>query len=486
MRAAAYARYSTDQQTENSIATQLDAITKYCAKNGHTIVAVFKDEARSGTNMEREGFQNLLACAAKKEFECVIIYDMSRGSRNVSDWFKFRENMRLLNIKVLSVTEQLGNIDDPMGFLTEMLGMGMGQLEVLRSRQKSIAGKIQKAKDGVFLGGFPPLGYDIKDRKYVINEKEADVVRLIFRIYAEGGSYDKILALVHNIDISGKRGRPIGKNSLYSILKNDRYIGIYSWNRYNNRYMKHWAGGKPSPEAETVIDGGVPPIIDQDTWRKVRLRMDDNKMRASNSAKNEYLLSGKIVCKNCGNAYTGKTNTNSHGSTSRYYICGNKSRTKLCGAKNINADMLEDIAKEKVMEWLANVDYERVANDIIAMAKARNTETHSKDVENLNQQMVNLRFILSKCETEDQKTLIQNDLDVAEARMRTIAEKELKLVPSPIERERIISKLKKDAQCTTTDDIERLVKEYVQKIYAYGDEIQIAIGVTFNGSPGRI
>lgn len=484
MKAAAYARYSTDNQTDNSIATQLDAITKYCIKNNHTLVAIFTDEAKTGTNVDREGFQRLLGCAARKEFECVIIYDMTRGSRNVSDWFNFRDKMRALKIEVLSVTEKLGDVSDPMGFLTELLGVGMGQIEVLRSRQKSIAGKIQKAKDGVFLGGFPPLGYDIVNRKYVINEKEADVVRFIFQSYGEGHSYDYILMFTNDMGVVGKRGRPVGKNSLFSILNNDRYIGVYSWNRYNNRYMKHWAGGKPSPEAETVIENGIPPIVDIEIWNKVRIRMDNNKKNATNTAVHEYLLSGKIECKKCGNAYTGKTNKNSRGVTTRYYVCGNKSRTKLCDAMNINADLIEDITKERVMTWLKTVDYDKVAQNIETLAKSRTSGICKEEMEKLNQEKVNLKFLLSKCENTEQTLLIQRKCDEVDIKIKSLSEKELKSVVTEITHDKVIAQLKKDALCTSEDDIKRLVKDYVQKIYAYGDDIEIAIGVTMIGSPG--
>ncbi len=91
MRAAAYARYSTDKQTENSIAAQLNGINEYCAKNGHTVVSIFIDEAMSGTNTDRKGFHDMLAAAKRNEFDCVVIYDISRGSRDVADWFQFRK-----------------------------------------------------------------------------------------------------------------------------------------------------------------------------------------------------------------------------------------------------------------------------------------------------------------------------------------------------------------------------------------------------------
>ena len=117
MKAAAYARYSTDRQTDNSIAVQLDAIIGYCQKNSISIVRTYVDEAHTGTNTNRQGFINLLDDARTGRFNAVIIYDISRGSRDIADWFTFRKEMQANNITVLSVTEKLGDISNPSDFL---------------------------------------------------------------------------------------------------------------------------------------------------------------------------------------------------------------------------------------------------------------------------------------------------------------------------------------------------------------------------------
>lgn len=226
MKAAAYARYSTDKQTENSIAYQLDAIRKYCKEHEITIVATFTDEAESGTNMDRPGFREMVAAAGKGQFEAVVIYDITRGSRDVGDWFTFRKAMLTLGVQVIATTQNLGDITNSNDFLLELISVGMGQREVLETRQKSINGVAVKAREGAFLGGVPPLGYDIVNGAYVVNPGEARIVQTIFSMYAEGQSYNAILEAVGGA--IGKRGRPLGKNSLHSILTNERYIGIYT------------------------------------------------------------------------------------------------------------------------------------------------------------------------------------------------------------------------------------------------------------------
>ena len=140
MKAAAYARYSTDKQTENSIAYQMEAIQKYCRQHQIDLCAFYSDEAESGTNTNRPGFQNLMVAASRREFDAVVIYDISRGSRDVVDWFSFRKSMAALGIQVISTTQQLGDITNPSDFLMELITTGLGQHQVLDTRKKSMAG----------------------------------------------------------------------------------------------------------------------------------------------------------------------------------------------------------------------------------------------------------------------------------------------------------------------------------------------------------
>ena len=134
MIAAAYARYSTSNQQETSIAAQLEGIQAYCDREGIILAGMpYIDEAKSGTNTNRPGFQRLLADAQKGKFEAVVVYDISRGSRDVGDWFVFRKQMADLGVKVLSATNTLGDMDDPNAFLQELLSVGLGQHMVLQS-----------------------------------------------------------------------------------------------------------------------------------------------------------------------------------------------------------------------------------------------------------------------------------------------------------------------------------------------------------------
>lgn len=398
MRAAAYARYSTDKQTENSIAYQMEAITKYCLDHQIDLCAAFSDEAASGTNANREGFQALVAAAKRHEFDAVVIYDISRGSRDVVDWFSFRKAMRAAGVQVISTTQQLGDITDPSSFLTELITAGLGQHMVLDTRKKSMAGMMERAKKGLYNGGHAPLGYDIRDGMYIINEQEAEIVRNIFRWYAAGDSYNQILGRL--VGKRGKFGRPFGKNSFNSILSNERYIGVYKWNERNIRVMRKWAGGKKT-ENPVVLEGVIPPIIDKDTWERVQKRMKSRK-RGTNKAKREYLLTGLIECAECGAAYIGHCSVNRRkdGSTreNRYYECGNKYRTRTCTSRNLNADELELFVVSQIRNALNTWDFRAIAEEYAAQLNSATPDctAEKRELADVERQIANgVKAVLS-------------------------------------------------------------------------------------------
>ena len=485
MRAAAYARYSTDRQQHNSIEYQLTEIQRYCAENGITITATYTDEGESGTNTDRAGFQDMMAAAKRKEFDAVVIYDITRGSRDVGDWFTFRKQMLRLGIAVISATQKLGDLTNGNDFLVELLNVGLGQREVLETRAKSIAGVAVKAKQGVFLGGTPPLGYDIVKGKYIINQEEARTVRTIFELYGAGKSYDDILRAVDGA--IGKFGRPLGKNSLHSILTNERYIGIYTWNKRRVKLMRQWAGGTPNPNC-VRIEGIIPEIIDKKTWERVQKRMSDNKRNASNKARRSYLLSGLIECEVCGAAYVGHTSTNKKGVETRYYVCGNKYRTHTCQAKNINAAEIEGFVIDGLKRYFLELDFEAEANRIALMVnnstpdlKAERSELASIEAKLNN----GLRAILNGMDNFPE---LQDEMD--KLRVRKCELEDIIARRSASTREvdpADIVKIFNYALDHWDDDFNTILREHITKIYAHADgSYSVNVGVHINGCGGRI
>ena len=482
MRAAAYARYSTDKQTENSIAYQLDAIHKYCKEHDMTITATFTDEAESGTNTDRAGFRAMVAAAGRGEFEAVVIYDVTRGSRDVGDWFTFRKTMLMLGVQVIATTQTLGDITNSNDFLLELISVGMGQREVLENRQKSINGVAVKARQGAFLGGVPPLGYDVVAGAYVVNPGEARIVRTIFRMYGDGQSYNAILGAVKGA--TGKRGRPLGKNSLHSILTNERYIGTYTWNRRRVKLFRKWAGGAPNPNC-VRLEGHIPAIIDEITWERVQKRMSDNKRNAANKAKRTYLLSGLIECEECGGTYVGHTSRSAKGYETRYYVCGNRYRTHTCKAKNINADELETFVVQQLKAYLLGTDFRQEAQRIADQVNGSSPDLAAERAElaDVTAKINNgLKAILSGMDFPE----LRDEMDRLRVRKSELEDiigrrtaRRQKVDPQSI------VDIFEDALDNWDTNLPTIIKQLVTKIYAHTDgSVTVNVGVHLNGCGG--
>ena len=484
MKAAEYARYSTGNQTENSIEYQLDAIRKYCAENGITITATYIDRAESGTNTDREDFQRMLSAAKRREFDAVVIYDISRGSRDVADWFNFRKQMMALGVKVISATQQLGDITKGSDFLVELLNVGMGQYEVLQARQKSIAGVAVKAKEGVFLGGTAPLGYRIVNQRYVVDPVEAETVKTIFRMYGEGESYNAILEAVKGA--RGKFGRPLGKNSLHSILTNERYIGVYTWNKRYTKNFRRWAGGRPNPNCVRLEDA-IPPIIDKTTWERVQRRMSDNKRNAANKAKRTYLLTGLIECEECGGAYVGHTSRNKKGIETRSYVCGNRYRTHTCHAQSVNADWLEREVVDAVREYLADTEFEAEAQRIADQVNNSSPELTAERAElaGINAKLSNgLRAILNGFNDFPELHEEMDRLRVRKGELEDIIGRR-QARRTAVDPKDIVKIFRQSTENWDTD-LPKILREHIEKIYACTDgTFSINVGVHLNGCGGR-
>jgi site-specific DNA recombinase len=479
LRGAAYARYSTHLQTENSIEYQLSKINEHSANNNIDIVAVFIDEAETGTNTEdREDFLNMVAAASRREFDVVVIYDVTRGSRDVGDWFSFRKTMKRLNIGVISVEDKLGDILNPNDFLVELLSVGIGQHSVLTSRQKSIDGVAVKAKQGAFLGGYAPIGYDIVEGKYVINERDANVVRTIFEMYAAGESYNAILDAIAGQ--KGKRGKPLGKNSIYSILKNERYIGVYTWNKRKVKQMRKWAGGELNPNVERIEDH-IPPIIDMQTWERVDKRMKenrDNSKKASHRAKREYLLSGLIECELCGATFVGHTTVNKKGYAHSSYKCGNKYRTRTCAAGNGSAVELETFVVAQLREYFNTMDFTETAQKVADQVNAASVDLskEKKEVAEITAKIANGVKVLM--DMPDFKEM-REEIDLLRIRKTELEDVIARnsVTTKKLDVNKLIEFFQLSA-ATFDENTKEAVKEHVTKIYAHADgSFTVNVGV---------
>ena len=247
-----YARYSSDLQREESIEAQERAIKEFCDKEGLTIIKFYVDRAQSAKTDDRTEFKKMINDCNKGEFDGIVVHKLDRFARNRYDSAHYKYIIKSHGIKLYSVTERLD--DSPESVILESVLEGMAEYYILNLAREVEKGKMENALKCNHVGGIPPLGYDVDKatRKLVINENEAKAVRLIFKKVIEGCSYGDILNELNLKGFKTKAGSKFGKNSLFSILKNEKYCGTYIYNKSAkaNSATKKRNGHKYKPEEE--------------------------------------------------------------------------------------------------------------------------------------------------------------------------------------------------------------------------------------------
>ena len=243
-RCAIYTRKSSDEgldQVFNSLDAQRDACTAFIASQKHEgwvlIDRKYDDGGFSGGSLVRPALQQLLEDMAKGLIDIVVVYKIDRLTRSLADFAKLTEVLDKHEVSFVAVTQQF-NTSTSMGRLTLNVLLSFAQFEREVAGER-IRDKIAASKRrGMWMGGVVPIGYDVKDRKLVINQQEADTVRYIFNQYLVLKS---VQALKEHLDASGiksKRhirkdgtetgGNPFFRGALYTILNNPIYRGLIS------------------------------------------------------------------------------------------------------------------------------------------------------------------------------------------------------------------------------------------------------------------
>ena len=231
LRCAAYTRKSTEEGLEqefNSLDAQREACEAYIASQraeGWTLVPDYYDDGGvSGGTLERPALKRLLADIEGGRIDVVVVYKIDRLSRSLMDFAKLVEVFDRHNVTFVSVTQSF-NTTTSMGRLTLNILLSFAQFEreVIgeRIRDKHAASR----KKGIWMGGWAPLGYDVKDRKLVINEAEADLVRLMFKRFARNKSGTNLVRELAKENARNKYGKLIDKGYLYRVLNNRVYLG---------------------------------------------------------------------------------------------------------------------------------------------------------------------------------------------------------------------------------------------------------------------
>ena len=317
-----YARYSSDNQREESIEGQNRECTAYAEQNGITILTHYIDRAMSARSDNRPQFQQMIRDSEKKLFDVIIVWKLDRFSRDRYDSAHYKHLLKKNGVRVISATEAIA--EGPEGIIMESLLEGMSEYYSAELSVKIKRGQTENALKGKNNGGHIPLGYRVgPDDVLEIDPLTAPFAQEVFRRYDSGETITAIVQYLNDSGIRTSKGKPFRIGSLNAVLRNRKYIGEYHY-------------------GSIVIPGRLPALIDEELFNRVQRRIETNKHApAKAKADEEYLLTTKLFCGKCGRMLPGESGRSHTGDVYHYYKCSGAKHKQGCNLKAIKKRWIE-------------------------------------------------------------------------------------------------------------------------------------------------
>ena len=327
-------------------------MNQFCRQQHWQVVATYTDEARSATTDNRPQFQQMITDSSKGIFDIVLVHKLDRFSRDRYDSAIYKKRLKKNNVQLCSVLERID--DSPESIMMESVLEGMAEYYSRNLGREVMKGMKETALQCKHTGGCPPLGYDVgEDRKLIINKHEAEAVKIIFEMYAEGHGYGAIIDCLNEHGYTTKRGHIFGKNSLYEILSNEKYTGVFVFNRAASKKDSRRNNHAYKTSDKIIrVEGGCPEIIPKTLFEKVQQIKAKNRGNAGHyHSKEFYLLTGKIFCGVCGRRIQGNLRfSGERKNRLSTYRCDE--HRSVCKNKENNKDYLDayvaDLLRQKI------------------------------------------------------------------------------------------------------------------------------------------
>ncbi len=365
--AVAYARFSSNNQREESIDAQLRAIREYCERENIELIAEFTDEAVSGKTDDREDFQNMVNQLLRGHIQAdyVLVHKFNRFARNKFDSALYKKKLNDVDIKVVSVTQKID--DTPEGELLEGFLETIDQYYSANLAVEVRKGLRENALKGKHAGGQVLFGYSLDDEGYYVPNENAKIVKRMFEEFAAGVPKTDICERLNAEGYRNQRGKKFNTRTLYDLLRNEKYIGNYVYT---------------IDKKETIrLDGIIKDHpIDKELWNTVQRlcrEASEEAQARQRTEKRYYHLTGKAFCTCCGEHICGAGSKRSGGHNGKkdgklnyYYKCVGKVKHKNgCKNPSINKDWFESkvlkavtdiVMDENQVKQIAQVAYEEI------------------------------------------------------------------------------------------------------------------------------
>ena len=368
MTAVIYARYSSDNQREESIEGQIRECTTYAEKNGITVVKHYIDRALSAKTDNRPEFQQMIKDSEKRLFDIVLVWKLDRFARNRYDSAHYEYQLERNHVKLVSATEPIS--EGPAGIMVKSMLTGMAEYYSAELSEKVVRGMTENVLKGKYNGGTIPIGYTVDEEKFFqIDPLKAPFVVEVFQRYNDGATMKELMNWLNDSGVTTNRNQKFTYNSIQTLLTNRRYIG-------ENRFK------------DIVMPDSIPVIIEKELFDSVQDKIAKNRRApARHKAEDDYLLTTKLFCGMCGAMMFGECGTSRNKNVHHYYKCANAKRTKTCKKKTVRKEWLEDLVVNETMKMIRDDDCIRsIVDAVMILQEQENTvlpllEKQMKDIE---------------------------------------------------------------------------------------------------------
>ena len=376
MTAVIYARYSSDNQREESIEGQIRECTAYAEKNGITIVKHYIDRALSAKTDNRPEFQQMIKDSEKRLFGIVLVWKLDRFARNRYDSAHYEYQLERNHVKLVSATEPIS--EGPAGIMVKSMLTGMAEYYSAELSEKVVRGMTENVLKGKYNGGTIPIGYTVDEEKFFqIDPLKAPFVVEVFQRYNDGATMKELMNWLNDSGVTTNRNQKFTYNSIQTLLTNRRYIG-------ENRFK------------DIVMPDSIPVIIEKELFDSVQDKIAKNRRApARHKAEDDYLLTTKLFCGMCGAMMFGECGTSRNKNVHHYYKCANAKRTKTCKKKTVRKEWLEDLVVNETMKMIRDDDsIQSIVDAVMILQEQENTvlpllEKQMKDIENGIENLLN-------------------------------------------------------------------------------------------------
>ena len=465
MTAVIYARYSSDNQREESIEGQIRECTAYAEKNGITVVKHYIDRALSAKTDNRPDFQQMIKDSEKRLFDIVLVWKLDRFARNRYDSAHYEYQLERNHVKLVSATEPIS--DSPAGIMVKSMLTGMAEYYSAELSEKVVRGMTENVLKGKYNGGTIPIGFKVdKEKFFQIDPLKAPFVVEAFQRYNDGATMKELMNWLNDSGVTTNRNQKFTYNSVQTLLTNKRYLG-------ENHFK------------DIVMPDSIPAIVDKDLFEEVQLKIKKNsRAPARHKAEDDYLLTTKLFCGMCGAMMFGECGTGRNKVVHHYYKCATAKRFKTCKKKTVRKEWLEDLVVAETMKLIQDdAVIDAIVAEVMELQDQENTtlpllEKQMREVENGIENMLNA--IQAGVLTNSTKSRLEK----LEAQQKEL---EVRIAEEKIARPRLsenqvrfwLTRFRK-IDPNVKSHRETLINTFVNAVYLYDEKVLI----TFNYKDG--